>query len=227
MLFAERSYYPRDLYELAAKIGQPDLPRLARTFLQDQLNPGSSSDTDSSDNEDDLLPTIASDISVYHSAVAMFYAPSDPSGIRGMRHERIRSTRSWYGEERRDVALVVENDARPGFRAMSAVRVLLFFSFNHDGVVYPCALVHWYKVYGRNPDPKTGMWIVRPDTRGVGKHPYITVVHLDTLVRNVHLLPVFGRRPVPDHWNHVYTLDCFEAFYVNKYADYHANEILF
>lgn len=144
-----------------------------------------------------------------------------------MRHERIRSTRSWHGDERRDVALVVESEARPGFRGMSAVRVLLFFSFEHGGVVYPCALVHWYKTYGRNPDSKTGMWIVRPDNRGVHKNPYITVVHLDTLLRGVHLLPVFGRRPVPDRWNYAYTLDCFTAFYVNKYADYHANEILF
>ncbi|KAF8805466.1 hypothetical protein BYT27DRAFT_7104486 [Phlegmacium glaucopus] len=36
-----------------------------------------------------------SPISVYHSAVASFYAPSDPSGIQGMHCEWIQSTPSW------------------------------------------------------------------------------------------------------------------------------------
>lgn len=194
-------------------------------FLQDQINRyGSESNSDASDSDDGFPPSISSDILVYHSAIAMFYSPSDSSGIRGMRRERIRSTPSWHGDPRRDVALVVEDEDIVGFRGMSAVRVLLFFSFVHRDTVYPCALAHWYKTYGRYPDSKTGMWIVRPDHDGA--HPFLTVVHLDSMLRGVHLLPVFGGRPVPDHWNHAHTLDCFEAFYVSKYADYHANEFL-
>ena len=47
------------------------------------------------DYEPDILKMI-SQVSVFHSAVATFYALSDISGIRGMRREHIRSTPSWH-----------------------------------------------------------------------------------------------------------------------------------
>lgn len=82
------------------------------------------------------LPTIYGAISVFHSAIATFYAPSDESGIHGMRRERIRSTPSWRkGPPRRDCAFVVEDQLQSGMKGMSIVRVLLLFSFRHEGIV--------------------------------------------------------------------------------------------
>ncbi|KAE9387156.1 hypothetical protein BT96DRAFT_960446 [Gymnopus androsaceus JB14] len=213
----ERSY-PRYVRQLAEYIGQPRLEPLIQEFLRDQL--------EESNTE---LPSIISKINVYHSAVAMFYAPSDNSGIRGMKQERIRSTPSWHGVVRRDCVLATINEDRPGFRGMSVARALLFFSFQHEGKTYPCALVHWFNTFGHRPDPKTSMWIVKPThTDARQHHPFLAVVHLDTLVRGVHLEPVYGSRPVPANglkFHH--SLDIFHTFYVNKYADYHSNEILF
>ncbi|KAF5378335.1 hypothetical protein D9615_008783 [Tricholomella constricta] len=157
--------YPRALEDLAAAIVQPRLPELMRRFLFDQLN----DDETLSSNTVPLnaCPVISSEISVYHSATATFYAPSDDSGIRGMRRERIRSTPSWRGRgPRRDCAFVVEDDQQPGMKGMSVVRVQLFFSFKHDGVTYPCALVEWFKTVGRGPDAETGLWKVKPDVEG-------------------------------------------------------------
>ncbi|KAF5387453.1 hypothetical protein D9757_007829 [Collybiopsis confluens] len=71
-----------------------------------------------SNDSDTELPLIPSKINVYHSAVAGFYAPSDQSGTRGMKKERIRSTPSWYGAERRDCVLATINDSKQGFQAL-------------------------------------------------------------------------------------------------------------
>lgn len=86
-----------------------------------------------SDEDGDTLELI-SPISVFHSAVSSFYPPSDPSGLRGMRRERIRSTPSWRSSgPRRDCVFVMEDGDKKGFRGMSAVRVKSFFSFTYEG----------------------------------------------------------------------------------------------
>lgn len=216
---SERAY-PRELGALAYHIGEPSLPNLLRFFLRDQLI------AKSPNLDPSLVIDITSSIYVFHSAVAHFYAPSDPSGIRGMHHERIRSTPTWRGTgARRDCAFVSEDDTLPGFRGMSVVRVRLLMTFNHDGVEYPCALVEWFKKVGRSPDSETGMWIVKPEMEG--RQRLVTVIHLHSILRGAHLIPVYGRHYLPIGFSHTWSLDAFEAFHVNKYADHHANEIAF
>ncbi|KAJ3858507.1 hypothetical protein EV359DRAFT_75846 [Lentinula novae-zelandiae] len=219
--------YPRYMAELAIYIQQPALEYLTRQLLHDQLELADDSSASSTSNSEPDLPEITSKINVYHSAVAVFFAPSDDSGIRGMKQECIRCTPSWYGVERRDCVLVTVDEDKPGFRGMSAAHVLLLFSFRHEGITYPCALVHWYNTYGRRHDSKTGLWMVRPAFRDqAGRNPCLAVIHLDTLIRAVHLLPVYGSHPLPSELQFHQSLQAFKLFYVNKYADYHANEIL-
>lgn len=172
-------------------IHEPALPELTRRFLFDQLNPNGPQT--SSDIPLNQCPRISSKISVFHSAVATFYAPSDESGIWGMRRERIRSTPSWRGQgQRRDCAFVVEKEKedKPGMKGLSVVHVRLFFSFEHNGKSYPCALVEWFKTIGRHPDAATGMWQVKPDYNQ--RRPLLTVVHRDSLLWGAHLIPVYG-----------------------------------
>lgn len=174
---------------------------------------------------DNLLP-INVKISVFHSAIAKFHAPSDPSGTHGMRRERIRSTPSWRGRETRHDCAFVGEDQRPGasgMRGMSIVRVMLFFSFEYEGVYYPCALVEWFKKVRQ--DPVTGMWVVQPDITRSRRNQ--SVLHLDTFYRGAHLIPVYGKEKMPADFHYSYSLDTFRAFYVNKYIDHHANEIAF
>jgi len=170
------------------------------------------------------LPPLKSKISVFHSAIATYHAPSDPSGLHGMRRERIRSTRSWLGKgPRHDCAFIVEDEEKSGMRGMNVVRVRLFFSFEYKDVYYPCALVEWFSRV--RCDPVSGMWVVRPDiTRGRRDQ---TVLHLDSFLRGAHLIPVFGNQKLPHDFHYKYSLDAFQAFYVNKYIDHHANEIAF
>ncbi|KAF8220245.1 hypothetical protein L208DRAFT_1165072, partial [Tricholoma matsutake] len=107
---------------------------------------------------------ISSLISVFHSATATFYAPSDPSGIHGMRQEQMQCTPVWCGgAPHHDCVYVVVDNEQDGFCGMSVVCLCLLFSFQYGGVSYPCALVEWFRKVGDEPDGQTGMWIIEPE----------------------------------------------------------------
>ena len=214
--------YPEDI---AAEIEQPNLPYLIQRFIYKQQS-DHVSDSDSSVSES-ALATFYGRITVYPSAVATFHAPSDISGIGGMRRERIHAVKSWRkGPGRYDTIFVNTDPSIEGMQGLEVARVQLFFSFSHDNVEYPCALVHWFSRVGDLPDDHTGMWIVEPDITDDGE-PFTSIIHLDTIVRASHLLPVFGQGCVSKTLSFTNTLDAFTRFYVNKYVDHHAFEIAF
>ena len=195
---------------------------LTRCFLHDQLHPNGPSANKIALEE---CPEIYSKISVFNSATATFYAPSDESGLRGMRRKRIRSTHSWRNQgPRRDCALVVEDESKLGIKGLTPVRILLFFSFTYQGKLYPCAFVEWFKKYSSHPDKETGMWKVRPHM--VRRCRLRTVIHLDTILRGAHLLPAFGGAThLPTDFHFSYLLDAFDAYFINKYVDNQMHEI--
>ena len=53
-----------------------------------------------------------------------------------------------------------------------------------------------------------------------------SIVHLYSIVRDVHLIPVFWGTQMPIDFNFSYSLDAFEHFHVNKYADYYSFECI-
>jgi hypothetical protein len=198
--------------DLSIYVKEPNLYYMTQECIATQLRVSS----------DDLNPI--GKVSVFASAMATFCAPSDPSGIHGMRRERIRSTPSWRGREPRyDCAFVVEDQEKLGMSGIAVVRVRLLFSVEYDGVHYPCALVEWFKKMGC--DPLTGLWIVHPDcTRGSRDK---SVLHLDSFLHGAHLIPVYNNLRLPPDFKHFYSLDVFNAYYVNKYIDYHTYEIAY
>lgn len=201
---------------------------LTRRFLYDQLNP----QAELSGEEISLseCPKPRGNISVYHSAVATYFAPSDLSGINGMHRERIRATPVWKkGDKptpRYDCIFVDNGSSVPGFRGMIAARVRLLFSFNHNEITYPCALVEWFRTVGEKPDEDTGMWMVEPEFEAPRKRS-MSVIHLDCVLRGAHLLPIFLDQPVPRNVSYFDSLSRFRAYYVNKWIDYHVFETVF
>ena len=106
---------------------------------------------------------------------------------------------------------------------MNIVRVMLFFSFEYSRVSYPCALVEWFTKIGL--DPVTGLWVVCLNImRGEQDR---MVVHIDCILRGAHLILVYGNQKMPLDFHYSYSLDAFEAYYVNKYIDHHTNEMVF
>jgi hypothetical protein len=170
----------------------------------------------------------AQSVWVYASAVATFRAPGDWSGVQGMKRERIRATRTWRGKGGRyDTVFLNGDETQQGMRGLLVARVLQFMRITTTrGDHHPCALVHWWSVMGTEPDDDTGMWMAEPDL-DADNEPILGIVHLDTIVRAAHLLPVFGDKWIPHKFSHTDTLDSFESYYVNKFVDHHAFSIAF
>jgi len=125
-------FYPE---EIAAEI-ELEFSHLIRKFLYDQQHPDNVSGHSISD-----LPMFYGKVTTYSSARATFHAPSDISGIDGMRREHIRAVKSWRkGPGRYDTIFVNTDSSSDGMRGLDVARVRLFFSISHDGVEYPCAL---------------------------------------------------------------------------------------
>jgi hypothetical protein len=202
----------------------PTFPALLRRFLYDQVYPDNV--LSSSEVPLSTCPLFDGKINVYNSAMATFYAPSDPSGSGGMRREYIRATPSWRkGPARYDCAFLSTDPDVPGMLGMAVVRLRLLFSFTFEGKSYPCALVHWYTRYQDEPDEDTGLWVVQPELDATW-NPVATIVHLDSVVRTAHLVAIFQDKPIPKTLKFHQTLDVFKAFYVSKHIDHHAFDLL-
>jgi hypothetical protein len=99
---------------LADDIHQPNFVRLIRYFLHQQLNPNTKPLHMLNNSE---LPTFYGKVKVYNSAVATFYAPSDPCGVGGMRRQWIRAVPSWRnGPARYDCVFVTTSPDRDDMR---------------------------------------------------------------------------------------------------------------
>jgi hypothetical protein len=216
---------------LADKYGRPDLVQHLRRFLYNQLHNDSSSSSSSSTESTDVplasLPDFQGKIRVHPSAVATFYAPSDLSGVGGMRREWIRAVPQWRGGPGRyDCVFTETNTLLKGMRGLDIARIRLLLSFEYENTPYPCALVRWYSRLDDEPDEATGMWAVVPDYNDDGT-PYEAIIHLDCILRAAHLIGAYGEDFVLPTMTLHKSLDRFESFYVNKYIDHHAFEIAF
>ncbi|KDQ16594.1 hypothetical protein BOTBODRAFT_54024 [Botryobasidium botryosum FD-172 SS1] len=215
----------RSLDALGAFIDFPNLHVCIRRFLFSELHPNDPRPLDDIPLED--LPLFYSPISVRASAIATFRSLSDPSGVNGMKREHIRAVPLWRGEYKRYDCVFIEHDAtKPGMRGLWVARVRLFMTFKYHDTEYPCALVSWFSNVGDVPDSDTSMWIVEPDTLPCGSQ-FMSVVHVNTILRLAHLMPVYGDSFLPLDFHFSYMLDHFSNFFVNKYVDCHANEIAF
>ncbi|KAI5992619.1 hypothetical protein EDC04DRAFT_3126973 [Pisolithus marmoratus] len=100
--------------------------------------------------------------------------------------------------------------------------VLCFFSFKHLGTEYPCVVICWFDRVGDGPN-NTGMWVVHTCNA-----QDIAIIHIDTIYHAAQLIPVYasqrGIDPASIKPNESY--DKFQFYYVNKFADHHALEIV-
>ena len=113
-----------------------------------------------------------------------------------------------------------------GLHGLEVAWACLFFSFTLDGVKYPCTLVHWFSCTGDIPSDATGMYTVKPEHSHNGQ-PVMSIIHLNTVFRAAHLLPVFYKHSaLSKHQCYKHTLNLFLTFYLNHYIDHHSFEVL-
>ncbi|KAG1869944.1 hypothetical protein F4604DRAFT_1584059, partial [Suillus subluteus] len=210
---------------LAVELNIAHLPNLLRQFLFEQIHPDDPQDL--SEVPEFHFPGYDGRISVFNSASSRFYSPSDLSGIGGMCTEYIRACPQWRNEyARNDCVFVNTNPELEGMQGFDVARVLCFFSFTFQGITYPCAVIQWFDTVGNSPDEDTGMWVVRPAYRA-NHAPHISIIHIDSIYRAAHLIPIYGGQSVSYDLKFYQSYDTFRAYYVNKYADHHAFEIAF
>ncbi|KAG1809839.1 uncharacterized protein HD556DRAFT_1428103 [Suillus plorans] len=204
-----------DIPALTLKLGLPSLPTMLH--IEDPEPPAS---------DPAMAPTFLGRISVFSSAAASFYAPSDLSGTGGMRHEHIRATTSWRGgPARNDCVFVSMNDEFScGLDGLAVTRVLCFFSFKYWTEYLQCAIIRWFSYITDSRDPDTGMYIVAPSTNDDGT-PDVSIIHIDCIFCAAHLIPLYGTNFLPREITLHDSYDVFHAFYINKYADHHAFEV--
>ncbi|KAK0196374.1 hypothetical protein F5146DRAFT_1099011 [Armillaria mellea] len=111
--------------------------------------------------------------------------------------------------------IFVFHSAIATFYSPSDISSIRGMQCEHEGIEYPCALVHWFKRHGHAPDPKTGM-----------RNAVVSVIHLDTLLHGAHLMFFFGPKALPPKFHYSRSLDCFTTFYISRYADHHMHEII-
>jgi hypothetical protein len=102
--------------------------------------------------------------------------------------------------------------------------VLALLQFRYQEVTYPCAFVEWYIPVGDAPDAATSMWILEAEESG-GRRD-VGLIHIDTIVRPVHLIADYGQMRIPVNFHFSYSLDVFNRYYLNRYSDYHIHELL-
>src|ERR1700760_3052594 len=168
-------------------------------------------------------------IRIFHSAKVQYYAPSDLCGTGGMYRETIHANPNYSGLPRFDTVLVSVADEKEVMGGLLVARVRLLFTYfdAYHGKNIPCALVTWFIHPDDNPkrDEDTNMWKLCPERDEDGRHP-IQVIHLDTILRGVHLLPCYGEGFLPVELTYTDALDAWDAYFVNQFIDYHAHELL-
>ncbi|KAJ3927425.1 MAG: hypothetical protein NXY57DRAFT_1051007 [Lentinula lateritia] len=96
----------------------------------------------------DQCLTFSGKITVYHSAISRFYAPSDLCGVGGMHSECIRSHPHW----------------RNSYPCWDTVFVVTNQTLYMCGLtIARCALVHWFERVADVVDKEMGMWVVQPE----------------------------------------------------------------
>ncbi|KAI5992849.1 hypothetical protein EDC04DRAFT_2872713 [Pisolithus marmoratus] len=211
---------PMNMRDLAIKLNIPQFHNILQHFLQSQLQ------HDNHDPEDvplDKCPFYDGSVNVYNSMSSMFYAPSDVSGLHGMRCEHICCSPTWRNEGSCYACVfVITNPHTKGMLGLDVAHVLCFFLFKHLGTEYPCAVICWFDCVGDGPN-NTGMWVVHTCNA-----QDIAIIHIDTIYCAAQLIPVYasqhGIDPASIKPNESYNK--FQFYYVNKFADHHAFEIV-
>ena len=109
---------------------------------------------------------------------------------------------------------------------LDVVQVLLFLPFTSHHILYPCALVQQFVIVGDAPCSDTGMWIVKPEMKDDSTQ-VTSIIPVDSILQGAHLMGVYGKQFLPLDFSYSDSLAAFKAYYVNKFIDYHAKEVVF
>ncbi|GLB43945.1 putative zn-finger domain-containing protein [Lyophyllum shimeji] len=83
--------------------------------------------------------------------------------------------------------------------------------------MHPLVYVEWYTPFSK-PDPVSGLFTLKPSTRN--RHIYGEIIEVDRIVRNIHMMPKYGRTKDVT-WSRENIVEHCKAFYPSPYSDTH------
>ena len=86
--------------------------------------------------------------------------------------------------------------------------------------------MNWFLQVGDEVNEDTWLWVVEQEFDETGA-PLAGIIHLGCIFQAAHLLGVCGETFIPKALTGDNFLDFFNSFYVNKYVDHQAFEIVF
>ena len=116
--------WQKTVYAAAQKIHVKEFPSLIHWFLYHVFYPGALSSPQ--DLSIMACPLFEGYVSAHTSAMSIFFAPSDPSGLTGLRKEHICATPRWRNGPARYDCVFVKNGAqasRTGFCGLRVARL--------------------------------------------------------------------------------------------------------
>lgn len=224
---------PKYLGPITNYISIPTFPDLLAKFLYDQSHPDAPANQAADMISHYQQYYYNGKIHVYHSATCIYNAQSDStSSINGAVHQVIHCAPSWnHGPPRYDCVFVNNDPDLPGFEGLYVGQVLLLFSIRSQihrrDQDIPCALVQWFEVVGDEPCNLTGMWMVKPELDPITKQRVMSVIHVGSIIRPAHLIPLYGKEHVHHDLHAADSIKSYKGFYVNKFSDYHAYRLAF
>ena len=143
--------------------------------------------------------------------------------------EYICSTPNWRNEGPcHDCVFIDTKEHEINLREIDAYEVacvLAFFSFHHAQDYYACAIVRWFDKVRNGPDENTSMWKVCPAALA-NCSLHITIIHVEKIYHAAHLIPIYGNWPIPQDITPLTSYNTFHLFYINKYVNHHAFEMV-
>ncbi|KAG2072852.1 hypothetical protein BDR04DRAFT_1127448 [Suillus decipiens] len=92
-------------------------------------------------------------------------------------------------------------------------------------IFFQCAVIWWFSHVLDACDPDTGMYVVAPTTLE-DNTPDISIIHIDCIFCAVHFIPLYSSNFLPHTVTSHDSYNIFHSYFINKYADHHAFEIV-
>ena len=139
-----------------------------------------------------------------------------------MQCECIHASPSWHkGALKFDMIFVEIDPNMPGMLGIDIALKFTSFSPSSIMALTILALVDWFSHVGDQPDDDTGMWVIEQDY-DIDHCQLSEVIHIDSIIRCLHLIGVYGPELVSTDIKFSDSLYTFPTHYVNKYADHHS-----
>lgn len=185
--------YPHSLHGLGQRIGHQNLPDLVQEYLFERVHPAPINRPQYPSTSIPLMLN-TSKSSTPH-VLSSVHHPTHPQ-VQGCTTKQFEQHPPGIEVKSLGHATTVflfqmarAQISESNMSGLLVARALRFFSFVINGELHQCALIHWFSIFGDQPDPDNGMWVVTPDYFGSAVFLLSTLIAFSVLHTSPFLIP--------------------------------------